>query len=119
MEGMIKRTLDTDDNILDLVLDLWKECKKENVEPTQVLFGKRAFSLALKDKELSTLIYIDEEKKNNKNGSVGFFDRFELVTDYFNDGEVLSEDEIENGLGWAIEENTVAFNLGIKLQGVI
>lgn len=121
MESILKRSLEPEDKVLEVVQELWLQCKKENVEPTQILFGKRAFALALKDEALNSIISIDEQRKTNKDGVIGFIGQFELVTDFYNDGETLIDESGDpiNELGWSIEENTVAFNLGAKLQGII
>lgn len=38
-DGIIKGTLDTDDNVLELVRNLWEQVRKSNAQPTQVIFG--------------------------------------------------------------------------------
>lgn len=123
-DGIIKGTLDTDDNVLELVRNLWEQVRKNNAQPTQVIFGKRVFELALRDPTLSQVMVIESEPYGKNTGKVGYFAEFELLTDFYNYSNVMTSEDDEQGKeqidnGWSIEENTVAFNLGEKLQGNI
>lgn len=123
-DGIIKGTLDTDDNVLELVRSLWEQVKKTGAQPTQVIFGKRVFELALKDPLLSQVMNVLTNPYEKKSGKVGFFAEYELLTDFYNYNNIMTSEEEGKAteslnIGWSIEENTVAFNLGEKLQGTL
>lgn len=80
--------------------------------------------MALRDPTLSQVMVIESEPYGKNTGKVGYFAEFELLTDFYNYSNVMTSEDDEQGkelidTGWSIEENTVAFNLGEKLQGNI
>lgn len=102
-----KELLDEDDiQVIPTIGKLFKQCRTENNYPTQIVLGKKAFEIALKDLDFQRYFVQSEDPSIRKTGLVGYLSDVPVYTNFY-----------ESNTGWFMEDEAVLLNVGNRLMG--